>query len=87
VEKPHAIKLNVPPRVTVFLKVAPRNPYPDNAWQFDVTTAVKLALGRADTAQHSESAYAGTTTVHDYLYYGAWQFLFENGKLIAKTRY
>lgn len=48
---------------------------------------VESILGTPDNTQHMESAYAGITTVDDYLYYGNWQFSFENGKLMGRSRY
>lgn len=53
----------------------------------DTLADVKAQLGKPDNAQHSVSSYGGTTDRTDFLYYGDWQFGFENGRLNSKSKY
>lgn len=49
-------------------------------------------LGTPEDSQHFESAFAGTTSTNDCIYYGSlsetsYQFCFDNGSLTSKNTY
>lgn len=48
---------------------------------------VVFTLGEPDKRQHSETTFDGVVSRSDYLYYGDWQFAFDDGKLTSKNKY